>query len=70
MDDAERADHRFGEILLSSVFLDIDECEVNNGECHHICENDVGGFKCSCYDGFKTNETDTSRCDLIIEDRK
>lgn len=35
------------------MFLDINECSVNNGGCGHICENAIGGFQCHCHPGYK-----------------
>lgn len=32
---------------------DVNECAVLNGGCHHECENTVGGFKCTCKEGYK-----------------
>ena len=29
--------------------IDINECEINNGGCHHNCVNTVGSFYCTCY---------------------
>lgn len=30
-----------------------DPCSIDNGGCHHICQNDAGRVSCSCYKGFK-----------------
>lgn len=32
---------------------DVDECEINNGECSHQCVNNVGSYECVCPKGFK-----------------
>ncbi|CAD5221161.1 unnamed protein product [Bursaphelenchus okinawaensis] len=32
--------------------VDIDECEEANGYCDHQCHNTVGGFKCTCREGY------------------
>ncbi|XP_074621556.1 uncharacterized protein LOC141880074 [Acropora palmata] len=31
---------------------DIDECQVQNGQCSQKCENKPGSHKCDCFDGF------------------
>ncbi|KAM9301654.1 signal peptide, CUB and EGF-like domain-containing protein 2 [Gastrophryne carolinensis] len=32
---------------------DIDECEVDDGDCVHECTNIPGNYRCTCYDGFE-----------------
>ena len=29
--------------------------------CAHVCTNDIGGFTCSCYDGYEIN-SDNKTC--------
>ena len=41
--------------------VDIDECENNNGGCHHNCMNTVGSFYCTCYYGH-TLDADGMTC--------
>lgn len=36
-----------------SVFADVNECEDNRGDCEHHCINEVGGYRCTCKEGFK-----------------
>ncbi|KAH1028247.1 hypothetical protein HUJ05_001622 [Dendroctonus ponderosae] len=31
---------------------DIDECEDRNGDCEHRCRNEIGGYRCSCDEGY------------------
>ena len=31
---------------------DINECQVSNGHCDHICTNTNGSYQCSCHDGY------------------
>ena len=37
-----------------AVYSDIDECAVNNGECHSnaVCFNTMGTYCCVCVDGY------------------
>ena len=39
-------------IYLYIFFADIDECNITNGGCEHICYNSVGSYLCSCYSGY------------------
>ena len=32
--------------------IDVDEC-ATPGRCQHICSNIVGGFFCTCYEGYQ-----------------
>ena len=32
--------------------IDIDECNIDNGDCQHNCHNNYGSYSCSCYDGY------------------
>lgn len=36
-----------------SLFADVNECEDNSGDCEHHCINEVGGYRCTCKQGFK-----------------
>jgi len=36
--------------------LDVDECANANGGCQQQCTNEVGSFKCDCFEGFVINE--------------
>ena len=42
------------------TITDVDECVNNNGGCAHTCTNFVGGFNCSCNDGFQLMNDKTS----------
>ena len=35
------------------LFLDVDECSLNNGGCTQICTDTTGSFACNCLDGFQ-----------------
>jgi hypothetical protein len=34
------------------MYVDIDECEANNGGCEQRCTNGDGSFQCSCEVGY------------------
>ena len=40
-------------ICILLLFLDINECEDDNGGCSHNCTNTDGSFECSCNDGYE-----------------
>ena len=42
-------------------FLDVNECEENNGGCEQQCVNKEGSHNCSCEGGFKL-EKDGFKC--------
>eukprot|EP00731_Ephydatia_muelleri_P037202 Em0418g1a len=42
----------FGLSTNSKTCVDIDECQMNNGNCSHFCTNTNGSFTCSCRIGF------------------
>ena len=39
----------------------MNECDVNNGGCSHLCNNAVGSFNCYCHEGFEL-QNDTFTC--------
>lgn len=41
--------------------LDINECLINNGGCHHNCSNSIGSYTCQCNDGF-TSTNNGEQC--------
>ena len=53
--------HRKWWALLFSSRPDINECVVNNGGCSEMCFNTLGGFMCSCREGF-TPHSDNKTC--------
>ena len=40
-------------IFILDTCSDIDECDIENGGCHHKCVNLQGSFQCQCNDGFQ-----------------
>ncbi|XP_048581975.1 uncharacterized protein LOC116616154 [Nematostella vectensis] len=44
----------------------VNECNSNNGGCDHLCNDTVGSFNCSCYQGYqlagKTRCQDINEC--------
>ena len=38
---------------FSNPFLDINECDNNNGGCSQNCTNTNGSFFCSCDEGYQ-----------------
>ena len=44
---------------------DIRECEIGNGGCEQICIDFIGGYNCSCEDGFRPQTMDESSCEGI-----
>ena len=42
----------------STVFLyvDINECFLQNGGCSHTCENSLGAYRCTCPSGLMLND--------------
>ena len=41
-------------------YLDINECEADNGNCSQICVNTEGSFECSCRVGYVLGSDGTS----------
>ena len=52
-------------VILIFVVADIEECETNNGECQHNCNNTDGSYYCSCNNGYFLND-DKHTCDGIV----
>ncbi|XP_040285946.1 uncharacterized protein LOC120999139 [Bufo bufo] len=46
---------------------DIDECYLNTSTCQQICNNYVGGYNCSCNEGYEVDENNSSLCVDIDE---
>ncbi len=39
-------------IRLSFIYIDVNECFINNGGCQHNCTNTEGNSSCSCNTGY------------------
>ncbi|XP_068433415.1 thrombomodulin-like [Clinocottus analis] len=50
-----------------TVCTDIDECDM--GQCHHGCENRMGGYQCLCNKGFELHR-DGNTCVRIAGEQK
>ena len=48
--------------ILILWFIDIDECQTNNGGCNQTCTSMNGSFECSCGKGY-TLAVDNLDCD-------
>ena len=44
-----------------SMYTDIDECDIDDGGCEHVCINTDGNYYCSCHDGYQLLN-DTFNC--------
>jgi hypothetical protein len=59
------------ELLLSTIFLDVNECVVNNESiCAAVarttCVNTIGSYQCQCYASYEMNIT-SNVCDGKFE---
>ena len=53
--------------VTNFVFVDIDECEDNNGDCEQTCDNSDGGYSCRCNTGYTLDPSDSQTCNDIDE---
>ncbi len=47
---------------------DVNECQSNNGNCQHTCQNTVGSFSCGCNSGFilaSNGQTCNGECEIF-----
>ena len=41
---------------------DINECQLNNGGCSHLCVNSLGSYQCQCSDGYQSVDENSINC--------
>ncbi|XP_078687900.1 mucin-like protein isoform X2 [Branchiostoma floridae x Branchiostoma belcheri] len=46
---------------------DVDECSSGENRCNQECVNTIGGYNCSCEDGYRTDDSDPYTCQDIDE---
>ncbi|XP_036398505.1 thrombomodulin-like [Megalops cyprinoides] len=59
---------RDGFQLVGGKCSDINEC--SSGPCEHKCDNTVGGYNCSCHDGYRQSREDPHRCEMHCPSEK
>ena len=42
--------------VILYTHTDINECAINNGGCEQNCENDVGDYNCTCFNGYTLDD--------------
>ncbi len=47
------------------MYVDINECNTNNGGCDQVCTDTDGSFMCSCNSGYLLSEDGVS-CNGIL----
>ena len=47
--------------LFVATYTDVDECQSSNGGCTHNCNNTIGSYYCSCYEGYELS-SDNHTC--------
>ena len=52
--------------LIFLFFIDVNECLMGNGGCHHNCTNLDGTYQCFCREGFLL-QNDSSTCTDVDE---
>lgn len=61
---------RWDEFLLLRVLSfwylpDVNECELKNGSCSHLCINHRGGFKCACPETHRISPYNRKNCQPV-----
>jgi len=44
------------------LLAEADECRDNNGGCQQVCTDKIGGYTCSCDDGWVISKEDPNKC--------
>ena len=52
-------------LSIDVCFVDIDECNTNNGGCKETCNNNDGSYECTCQLHYKL-ATDNHSCQGIV----
>ena len=39
-------------MIFMVSFIDVDECMYHSDNCDETCHNTLGGYRCSCQEGF------------------
>ena len=60
-------DNMLGAISSYMIFIDVDECQTDNGGCNQTCTNTQGSYVCSCI-GQYTLDDDQHGCIGIVHD--
>ena len=48
--------------FMHYYYLDINECEDNNGGCSQLCINTIGSYYCNCNTGYHFIDNSTTIC--------
>ena len=44
--------HACSKVAFCMVCTDVDECSNGTNDCDHTCTNTIGGYTCSCHQGY------------------
>ena len=53
-------------LLLLLSLSDVNECANGLHACNQLCNNTMGSYKCSCYDGYMLDQTKASCIGKIL----
>ena len=48
-------------VITTFIVIDVNECLTDNGGCTHQCNNTVGSYYCSCWNGYELS-SDNHTC--------
>ena len=49
-------------MVIITIYIDINECENDNGRCSDICTNTIGSYHCDCHSGYHLSVNDNKNC--------
>ncbi len=49
-------------MVVFLIALDVNECDIGNGGCQDVCDNNDGSFVCSCADPSQAITDDGLTC--------